>query len=129
MLFRSGPDTANLHFTDVEPHNNAWNCVVCSHLACVLRDRQATERWTTKKGRRVVNASEAYWEDAILQKFRRARKGWLNAQQKVVQDPTTGRNRVESLEEAELRRFSKGEETRMVARQQERRHKACWTHH
>ena len=124
-----GPDTANLHFTDQEPFNNAWNSAVCSHLARMLWDRQGTERWMTKKGRRAVNASEAYWEDAIFQKFRRVRKGWVDAQQKVVQDPTTGRNRVESLEEAETRRFSKGEETRTAARQRERRFKVRWTCH
>ena len=120
-----GPDTADLHFTDQEPHNNAWNCAVCGHLARMLWDRQGREQWTTKKGRRAANASEAYWQDAVLQKFKRVRRGWLDARQKVIQDPTTGRNRVESVEEAETRRFGKGEETRTVARQRERRFKVC----
>ena len=124
-----GPDTANLHFTDQEPFNNAWNSAVCSHLARTLWDRQGTEQWMTKKGKRAANASEAYWEDAIQQKFRGGRKGWVDARQKVVHDPTTGRNRVEYLEEAEARRFSKGEETRTAARQRERRLKVRWMHH
>ncbi|PIL30479.1 hypothetical protein GSI_07178 [Ganoderma sinense ZZ0214-1] len=118
-----GPDTGDLHFTDLEPYNNAWNCAVSRHLAHMVWDRQSTERWTTKKGGRAASASEAYWEDLILQKFKRVRKGWMDAQRKVVQDPATGQSHIESLEEAETRRFGKGEETRTVARQRERRFK------
>ncbi|PIL29379.1 hypothetical protein GSI_09431 [Ganoderma sinense ZZ0214-1] len=116
-----GPDTGDLHFTDLEPYNNAWNCAVSRHLAHMVWDRQSTERWTTKKGGRAASASEAYWEDLILQKFKRVRKGWMDAQRKVVQDPATGQSHIESLEEAETRHFGKGEETRTVARQRERR--------
>ena len=122
----SGPDTSDLRFTDQEPFNNAWNSAVCSHLAQELWNRQRTEQWTTKKGGRVVHASKAYWEDAIFQKFKQVRKGWMDAQHKVVQDPTTGRNRLESQEEAKTQRYDKGEETRTVARRRERRVKVRW---
>ena len=64
----------------------------------------------------MVHASKAYWEDAIFQKFKWVRKGWMDARHKVVQDPTTGRNRLESREEAKTQCYDKGEETRTVAR-------------
>ena len=116
-----GPDTDELHFTDKEPYNNAWNRAICAHLAHVLWNRQNTEQWTTKKGRAVATVSEAYWEDAVLQKFKRLHSGWIKAQCKFVRDPASGRIRMESREEADMRRIDEGEEIRTIARRRERR--------
>ncbi|KAI1783021.1 hypothetical protein LXA43DRAFT_1103097 [Ganoderma leucocontextum] len=116
-----GPDTNDLHFTDLDPANNAWNHAVCSYLAKVLWNRQTTEGWVTKKGKAVAAVSEAYWEDAVLQKFKRVRSSWMNARRQLIQDPTTGRTRKESQQEVYTRRLDKLEETRTVVRQRMRR--------
>ncbi|PIL27306.1 hypothetical protein GSI_10453 [Ganoderma sinense ZZ0214-1] len=117
----SGPDTGDLHFTDKEPYNNAWNRAICAYLGQEVWNRQRTEQWTTRKGRAVAAASEAYWEDAILQKFKRTRNAWTKAQRQLIQDSATGRTRMESQEEVDKRRFDAGEITRTIARQRERR--------
>ncbi|KAI1789376.1 hypothetical protein LXA43DRAFT_1096417 [Ganoderma leucocontextum] len=98
-----GPDTNDLHFTDLDPANNAWNCAVCSYLAKVLWNRQTTEGWVTKKGKAVAAVSEAYWEDAVLQKFKRVRSDWMDARRWLIQDPTTGRPCKESQQEVYTR--------------------------
>lgn len=118
-----GPDTADLHFMDHEPYNNAWNRAVSAHLAQVLWNRQHTERWATTRGAIVAVASEAYWEDAVLSKFKRVRKGWIKARCQVIEDPTTGRARLESRQEADTRRLNGTEEARIIGRQRERRYK------
>lgn len=117
-----GPDVNDLHFTDLDPHNNAWNRAVCSCLAQELWKRQRTESWVTKTGKGVAAGSEAYWEDAVLQKFKRIRKGWMDAQLKTIQDHATGQQRTESQQEAYTRRWKGLEETRTATRQRMRRH-------
>ena len=121
-----GPNTADLHFTDREPYNNAWNRAISAHLAQVLWNRQKTEQWTTQRGMVAAAGSEAYWDDAILSKFSRVRPGWIKARCQPIKDPTTGKARMESREEADTRRLNAGEEVHIIGRQRERRYKVSW---
>lgn len=124
-----GPDQYQFRFTKAAPFNNPWNRAIAVHLAGVLWHRQQTERWYLKTGREVQTVSEAYWEDAVLDKFKRIRVRWMNTEPRIVEDPRTGEHRQESRDEADERRFNEGEALNAVGRRRERRNKVtCHTY-
>ena len=118
-----GPNRNFLQFSALSPYNNAWNRAVASELGRLLSLRQQSQRWRLPDGTRVATVSVAYWEDAVLEKFKRVRSGWINASCQDIVDPSTGIVRQESQSEANARRFSQGEQQHLVARQRERRSK------
>ena len=121
-----GPDQNFLQFSALSPYNNAWNRAVASELGRLLSLRQQSQRWRLPDGTRVATVSIAYWEDAVLEKFKRVRGNWISASCQDIVDPSTGIVRQESQTEANARRFSQGEQQHLVARQRERRSKVIF---
>nr|VWO98406.1 Serine/threonine-protein kinase SMU1 (EC [Ganoderma boninense] len=118
-----GPDRNDLCFTDLKPYNNAWNCAVASELGDILFTRQSSGKWRRADGTQVATASQPYWADAVLEKFKRQATSWRDAMGRVVANGLTGVPRKESRAETNTRRLQQGEEQAKVARQRERRAK------
>ena len=121
-----GPDRNDLRFTDVQPYNNAWNRAVASELGAILFARQSGGKWHRPDGSPVAPASQAYWEDAVLEKFKRQASGWRDAMRQIITDKSTGLRRQESWNEVHSRRIQQGEEQSKAARVRERRVKVLF---
>ena len=91
-----GPDRSDLCFSELKPFNNAWNCAVASELGDVLFARQSSGNWQRPDGTRVTAASQPYWADAVLEKFKRLVAKWRDAMGREVTDQSTGVRQQES---------------------------------
>ncbi|PIL30346.1 hypothetical protein GSI_07531 [Ganoderma sinense ZZ0214-1] len=116
-----GPDRNDLCFSDLKPFNNAWNCAVASELGAILFARQSSGNWRRPDSTRVTAASQPYWADAVLEKFKRQATSWRDAMGRDVIDQSTGLRRQESRTEANNRRCQQAEEQSKISRQRERR--------
>ena len=116
-----GPDRSDLCFSELKPFNNAWNCAVASELGDILFARQSSGNWRRPDGTRVTAASQPYWADAVLEKFKRTAARWRDALGREVTDKSTGVRRKESRTEANARRSQQAEQQSKVARKRERR--------
>ncbi|KAM5532485.1 hypothetical protein V8D89_013838 [Ganoderma adspersum] len=116
-----GPDRNDLCFSDLKPYNNAWNRVIASELGAILFARQSSGKWRCPDGSRVASASQPYWEDAILEKFKRLASNWRDSMCQIVTDASTGIHRRESRAEAQTRWIHQGEGQAKAARVRERR--------